>query len=253
MSSSGVLICEKLKDMFNVDVGDNITLCQLDDMGNASNSKITVKIDGVFENYMFNYVICSDSIYSQLFDGTSPTYSTYYTKIAHGGDAKDEFAKQAEATGAVKSISYSEQTVNTYKKSISAVNMIVVVLVACAALLAFIVLYNLNNINICERRREIATLQVLGFTSREVAMYIYRETILLTLLGCIVGVLFGTILEGFVATSAEGNFSMFGREIHALSYIVSCVITCIFCFFVMFIMRRKFEAVDMVESLKSNE
>ena len=126
-------------------------------------------------------------------------------------------------------------------------------MVACAALLAFIVLYNLNNINICERRREIATLQVLGFNSREVTMYIYRETIILTLLGCIVGMLFGLLLEGFVVSSAEGNMMMFGREIHALSFAISCVITIIFSCAVMFIMRRKFDQVDMVESLKSTE
>ena len=252
-SENGVLICEKLKDMFGIDVGDNITLCEQDDLGNASNNRITVKVEGVFENYLFNYVICSNHVYSQLFNDAEPNYSTYYAKLNTNNVSKDSFTELAKNTGAVSSVSYSEQTVNTYKKSISAVNMIVVVLVACAALLAFIVLYNLNNINICERRREIATLQVLGFTSHEVAMYIYRETILLTLLGCVVGMFFGVVLEGFVATSAEGTYSMFGREIHALSFAIACVITCVFSGFVMFLMRHKFECVDMVESLKSNE
>ena len=252
-SENGVLICEKLKDLLGIDVGENITLCQQDDLGNASNNRITVKVEGVFENYLFNYVICSSKVYSQLFNNAQPNYSTYYAKLNTNNISKENFTELAKSTGAVSSVSYSEQTVNTYKKSISAVNMIVVVLVACAALLAFIVLYNLNNINICERRREIATLQVLGFTSREVAMYIYRETILLTLLGCVVGMFFGVVLEGFVATSAEGTYSMFGREIHALSFAIACVITCVFSGVVMFIMRHKFDQVDMVESLKSNE
>ena len=251
--TNGVLISEKLSILFNIEVGDDITLCQQDDMGNASNKRISAKVSGVFENYIYNYVICSASTYSELYDDAEPTYSTYYAKISQNSTSKDEFYEKAQATEAVKAITNNDETINTYKNSISAVNMVVVVLVACAALLAFIVLYNLNNINICERRREIATLQVLGFNSREVTMYIYRETIILTILGCVVGMLFGFLLEGFVTSSAEGNMMMFGREIHALSYIISCVITIAFSLFVMFVMRRKFDQVDMVESLKSTE
>lgn len=251
--TNGVLISEKLSNLFNIKVGDDITLCQQDDMGNASNKRIGAKVSGIFENYLFNYVICSASTYSELYDDAEPTYSTYYAQISENNISKDEFSERAQSTEAVKTISYNDDTISTYKNSLSAVNMVVVVLVACAALLAFIVLYNLNNINICERRREIATLQVLGFNSREVTMYIYRETIILTLLGCIVGMLFGLLLEGFVVSSAEGNMMMFGREIHALSFAISCVITIIFSCAVMFIMRRKFDQVDMVESLKSTE
>ena len=249
----GVLICEKLKIMFNLNIGDEITLCQQDDLGNASNKRITAKVNGIFENYLFNYVICSDEVYSELFDGNEPSYSTYYAKYSADTISKDEFSDLAESTEAVKSVSYNDETISTYKNSLSAVNMVVIVLVACAALLAFIVLYNLNNINICERRREIATLQVLGFNSHEVIMYIYRETIILTILGCLVGMLFGLLLEGFVVSSAEGDLMMFGREIHALSYVLSSIITIVFSCAVMFIMRRKFGQVDMVESLKSNE
>lgn len=248
----GVLITEKLKNMFNLNVGDSITLCQQDDMGNASNKKIKAQVSGVFENYLFNYVICSAETYSELFDGSEPAYTTHFAKLPSNAD-KAQFTQATEATGAVKSVSYNDETIETYKNSLSAVNMVVIVLVSCAALLAFVVLYNLNNINICERKREIATLQVLGFNRREVEMYIYRETIILTILGCFVGILFGLLLEGFVVSSAEGNMLMFGREIHALSFVISAVITIVFSLFVMFIMRRKFSQVNMVESLKSTE
>lgn len=248
----GVLITEKLKNMFGLNIGDSITLCQQDDMGNASNKKIKAQVTGVFENYLFNYCICSADTYSSLFDGKEPAYSTHFAKLPSNFD-KAQFTQTAESTGAVKSVAYNDETVETYRNSLSAVNMVVIVLVSCAALLAFVVLYNLNNINICERKREIATLQVLGFNRREVEMYIYRETIILTILGCFVGILFGLLLEGFVVSSAEGNMLMFGREIHALSFVISAVITIVFSLLVMFIMRRKFSQVDMVESLKSTE
>ena len=253
LSDSGVLICEKLANLFNVGVGDEITLCQQDDLGNASNKRITAKVSGIFENYLFNYVIATPEVYSELFDGKEPAYGTYYAKISDNKISRDEFKETVNATGAVKSVSFNSETIETYRQSLSAVNMVVVVLVACAALLAFIVLYNLNNINICERKREIATLKVLGFTEREVVMYIYRETIILTILGCLVGIAFGLLLETFVVTSAEGNLMMFGRDIHAISFALASVITVAFSLLVMFIMRRKFSKVDMVESLKSAE
>ena len=252
-SNDGVLICEKIKNMFNLEVGDEITLCKQDEMGNASSKKITVRVSGIFENYLYNYIICSEETYMKLFDSSEPTYNTYFAKLASNVSDKDEFSQLVLGTNAAKSVSYNNELIDTYRNSLSAVNMVVAVLVVCAALLAFIVLYNLNNINICERKREIATLQVLGFTRKEVTMYIYRETIILTILGCIVGILFGLLLEGFVVSSAEGNMLMFGREIHPLSFVLSALITILFSGLVMFIMRFKFDGVNMVESLKANE
>ena len=252
-SSDSVLICEKIKNMFNLEVGDEITLCKQDEMGNASSKKITARVSGIFENYLYNYIICSEETYMKLFDSSEPTYNTYFAKLASNVSDKDEFSQLVLGTNAAKSVSYNNELIDTYRNSLSAVNMVVAVLVVCAALLAFIVLYNLNNINICERKREIATLQVLGFTRKEVTMYIYRETIILTILGCIVGILFGLLLEGFVVSSAEGNMLMFGREIHPLSFVLSALITILFSGLVMFIMRFKFDGVNMVESLKANE
>ena len=251
--SDGVLVCEKLKNLYNLEVGDGITICQQDSMGNASNKKIFVKVEGFFENYLFNYIFCSPSTYSKLYDDKTPEYNTFLAKTNSENITNSDFSTISFSTSAVKSVSFKDEKISTYKTSLSAVNMVVVVLIACAALLAFIVLYNLNNINICERKREIATLKVLGFTDHEVTMYIYRETIILTLLGCLFGLLFGVFLEGFVVSSAEGNLMMFGRDIHLLSYIISSVVTIIFSCLVMFVMRRKFKKVDMVESLKSIE
>ena len=253
ISNDGVYICEKMKTVLNVDVGDEIILCTQDDMGNATSQRINAKVAGVFENYVNNYLVCSEKFYNELFETETPEFSSYYGKLKNENADRDAFAEKLKATGSVKTITYNDEVIDIYRTALSSVNMVVIVLVVCAALLAFIVLYNLNNINICERRREIATLQVLGFMRKEVEMYIYRETIVLTIVGCLVGLLFGIWLEGFVVNSAEGDYFMFGKQIHALSFLISAVITVAFSLFVMFVMRRKFDKVDMVESLKSAE
>ena len=253
LNDDGVIICEKLANVYGLNVGDEITICEQDDMGNATNRRISVKVSGIFENYVANYIIAPSKVYSKLFYDTEPQYHSYYAKLANDGANRTSFAESARATGAVKTIAYNDEAITTYRNALKSVDMVVIVLVACAAVLAFIVLYNLNNINICERRREIATLQVLGFNDREVEFYIYRETIILTLLGCAAGLIAGILLESFVVTSAEVNQVMFGRDIHLTSFLISSAITIVFSAIVMFVMRRKFTKVDMVESLKSAE
>ena len=138
-----------------------------------------------------------------------------------------------------------------FDSMISSLNYIVLVIIICAGLLAFIVLYNLTNINISERQREIATIKVLGFHKMETAMYIYRETILLTLLGCIFGLGFGVILHSFVIQTVEVDMVMFGRTIEPLSFLISAALTFAFSFLVNVVMYRKLTGISMVESLKS--
>ena len=134
---------------------------------------------------------------------------------------------------------------------ISSLNYVVLVIIVCAGLLAFVVLYNLTNINISERQREIATIKVLGFYKMETAMYIYRETILLTLLGCLFGLGFGVILHMFVIQTVEVDLVMFGRTIAPLSYGIAAALTFVFSFLVNVVMYRKLTGISMVESLKS--
>ncbi len=253
IDDSGVLVNEKLLSALSLNVGDEITLLTTDDMGNSTNHSIKAKISGYFENYVSNYVICTPKFYSELNFNQEPKYKSYFAKLADGDEGRDSFANKAKETGGVKTISYNDEVIETYRNALRSVDMVVVILVVCAALLAFVVLFNLNNINICERKREIATLKVLGFNRHEIVMYIYRETIILTILGCIVGLLFGIWLETFVVVSAEVDYVMFGRQIHAMSYVIAALITIVFSAIVMLFMRRKFSAVDMVESLKSNE
>ncbi len=142
---------------------------------------------------------------------------------------------------------------HTYKESLAVVNRVVAILIVAAALLAFIVLYNLTNINIEERIREIASLKVLGFTRHEVDAYVFREIALLAVFGALFGLVLGTYLEGFVVQTAEIDLVMFGRAIHAPSYWFAFGLTLVFSLLVYVAMRPKLKNIDMVESLKSVE
>ena len=134
---------------------------------------------------------------------------------------------------------------------IQSLDAVVVVLIVCAGMLAFIVLYNLTNINVTERQREIATIKVLGFYDKEVNAYIYRETVLLTILGCAVGLVLGVFMHSFVIQTAEVDMVMFGRRLHPASFVWSAVLTMLFSVFVNLVMYKKMQKISMVESLKS--
>jgi len=153
--------------------------------------------------------------------------------------------------GDVSTVAFIDETIDTYRSMLSVVDLVVVVLIVSAGLLAFIVLYNLTNINIGERVREIASLKVLGFTKREVYAYIFREIALLSVMGDVLGMVLGTFLATFVVTTAEVDYVMFGRQIHPLSYVWSFAITLGFTALILLLMRKKLDKVDMVESLKS--
>ena len=175
-----------------------------------------------------------------------------YASLPDGAD-RDAFSDDTLALDDVKTVTYNDETIDSYRTMLKTVDSVVVVLVVAAALLAFVVLYNLTNINITERAREIATLKVLGFTPREVDAYIFRETMLLSVIGAVVGMLLGVVMEGFVITTAEVDQVMFGRDIHAVSFVIAFALTLLFSLIVAVAMRKKLRRINMVESLKSNE
>ncbi len=252
LSTEGVVVTEKLANTLDAGVGDVITLATQDDMGNATNETYELTVGAIMENYLYNYVFVTPQTYEAVF-GEAPDYTSFYVTMGEDEDARASFNEQARAIDGVKTIAYNDETIDTYRTMLRSVDMVVVVLILSAAALAFIVLYNLTNISITERAREIATLKVLGFLPREVDMYIYRETMLLSVVGCLLGLVFGVFLEGFVVVTAEVDQAMFGREIHLLSYVLAFVLTMVFTAVVMLVMRRKLAGIDMVESLKSNE
>ena len=252
LGENGVVLAEKLANELGVRVGDTVRLAEQDETGNATATTFDLEVTGIMENYIYSYVFIGPELYERM-EGEAPAFSTYYAVTNADPLVRAQFNDEARAIDGVNTVAYNDETIDSYKKMLRSVGLIVIVLVVAAAALAFIVLYNLTNINITERQREIATLKVLGFTPREVSAYIYRETMLLSIIGCLVGLVFGVFLEGFVVVTAEVDQVMFGRTIHAASYLIAFLLTMLFAVFVMLAMRRKLARVDMVESLKSNE
>ena len=190
---------------------------------------------------------------AQREDGKPARMNAIYANITHDTDTRSRLDEQLRASSAVKTLGYNDEVIDTYRTMLRSVDLIVVVLVVSAAALAFIVLYNLTNINIEERIREIATLKVLGFTRRETNAYIFREIALLAIIGAALGLVLGVFLEGFVVTTAEVDQVMFGRTIHPPSFVWGFVLTLVFSAASMLLMLPKLARIDMVESLKSNE
>ena len=250
IDDEGVLISEKLATKLGVSVGDSIAIYDEDAIGNATGNGREVRVSGIMENYVAQYVLMSPALYESTM-GEAPSYATLLANVAEGDDVREVFSDDVLAMDGVKTVTYNDETINSYRSMLKSVDSVVVVLVVAAALLAFVVLYNLTNINITERVREIATLKVLGFTPHEVNAYIYRETMLLSLIGAFVGLFLGIAMEGYVVITAEVDQVMFGREIHALSFVIAFALTMLFSVIVTLAMKFKLKKIDMVESLKS--
>ena len=251
LDGEGAIISEKLARQLGVSVGDTVQLYDEDDIGNLTGQPHDARVAGIMENYVSQYVYVTAQVYRDMM-GQEPSFSTVYASLPGGAD-RDAFSDDTLALDDVKTVTYNDETIDSYRTMLKTVDSVVVVLVVAAALLAFVVLYNLTNINITERSREIATLKVLGFMPREVDAYIFRETMLLSVIGAVVGMLLGVVMEGFVITTAEVDQVMFGRDIHAVSFVIAFALTLLFSLIVAVAMRKKLRRINMVESLKSNE
>ena len=251
-----VLVTEKAAATLGLHVGDELTLYRQDGMGNATGGGARARITGIVENYVGNMVYVGPEAWRQAAaqdDGMDAelAYRTTYAVTPDGQRARDDLSAALREVPHLSTVGFSAISIDTYSTMLSSINLIVVVLIVSAAALAFIVLYNLTNINIGERVREIATLKVLGFTRGEVNAYIFREIAILSLVGDLFGLALGTWLEGFVITTVEVDVVMFGRIIHPLSYLYAFLLTLVFSGVVVLAMRGRLDRVDMVESLKS--
>ncbi len=226
--------------------GDVLTINESD------TKKCEVTLTAAFENYPNHYVYMTESTYIDLF-GEEPEYNAIYFTHDLGEDGEDGLAERLLETDGVLAISFSTSVMQTYQNMLTALNYVIWVIIAAAGALAFIVMYNLTNINITERIREIATLKVLGFFDKEVDAYIFRENILLTFLGTAAGLVLGVFLAKFVITTAEVDFVMFGRDIYLGSYVLSALLTIGFSVLVTLVMHKRLKKVDMIEALKSVE
>ncbi len=245
---TGVTLSEKTADMLNVSVGDTITIEEGDD-GDPKE----VQVEGIVENYVQHYAFMTSETYSRIF-GEEPEYNYFYVKYE---DTSEDYEKSFSAymleNEACAGVSLTSDLEDQIVDMLDTLNLVIWVLIIAAALLACVVLYNLNSINITERRRELATLKVLGFSNMEVAMYIYRENIILTLIGIVAGAVLGTFLHLFTISTVEVDLMMFGRNIGIGSYLICAVLTAVFSLLVNLVMYSHFKKIDMVESLKSVE
>lgn len=254
LGDDSAVFAEKLADQLGVRPGDTVILYEADAVGNAVGDGFPVKVGAVAEYYVTPPVIMTPAYYRQVF-GEGPVYNTALALEAPGADPSeaDRVAAALQKVPGVTTVSPVDDAIEYYRTALGSVNAVVAVLIAAAALLAFVVMYNLTNINIEERKREIATLKVLGFSPREVDAYIFRETMIIAAIGSLAGLALGVYLEAFVVTTAEVDVVMFGREIHVLSFAMAFVLSMAFAAVASFTMRRKLDRIDMVESLKSVE
>lgn len=244
--SDGVIATEKLAKLLGIKTGDEITL-QISDGVNK-----TVRIAGITEHYASHYLYMSESDYKEIF-GKLPVYNMVYFTNGITENENDSFSEAMLSHDGVLSVMMKSGSASSFSDMVKILDLVIVVLIASAGALAFVVLYNLSNVNITERIREIATLKVLGFYDGEVSSYVFRENIILSLMGGAVGLLLGVSLCQFVIQTAEIDEVMFGRNIHPLSFVYAFVITVIFSLVVNLIMTGVLKKISMVESLKSVE
>lgn len=247
LDDSGAVLTEKMAKELDVKPGDTITICD-EDRGD-----LKVEISAVCENYMGHYLYMTPAYYEKVY-GETPDYNSIFYKTADRiTEEAERIGEEALALPGTLSISYTTDLKEQVDNMLGALDAVIAVLIISAGMLAFVVLYNLNNINITERQRELATLKVLGFYNGEVAMYVYRENIVLTILGAIFGIILGKILHGFIIVTVEIESVMFGRNIDLSSFVYGFLLTLLFSLLVNGAMYFKLKKINMVESLKSVE
>jgi putative ABC transport system permease protein len=237
------VINNAIADDYDIEVGDEIIV------RNSDMDEIKLTVSGIFENHVYNYVFISPETYEEQLGG-APEYASIYFNLKSGLDAHEELAKIMAMDGAA-SVTINQDSRQRVSQMMNSLNYIILVVILAAAALAFIVLYNLTNINITERIREIATIKVLGFFKNETAFYVFRENRVLTAIGIIVGLGLGVLLHSFVMSQIKVDMVSFDVYISPLSYIYSIILTFVFNFGVNIIMSRKLENINMAESLKS--
>ena len=242
----GAAISEKTATMLGVKEGDTVQLKKGDDI-------VDVKISIIVENYVRHYLYLAPDLYEELF-GERPDYNQLLMKYQDTSSTYETALGEKIMTyDSVAAISFTSDLIDQIDNMLRSLDIVIVVLIVSAGLLAFVVLYNLNNINITERQRELATLKVLGFYDGEVASYVYRENMVLTLFGIVAGMGIGTFLHHYVIQTVEVDLMMFGRNVFPRSYGWSALITLAFALFVNFMMFYRLRKIDMIESLKSVE
>lgn len=245
ISDNSCIISEKTAKLLDIDVGDKISLLDND------NNKYDIKVSYIIKNYINQYLYINKNTYNNLFNNYK--INSVLISLKDKDKNSKEFDKKYISNGYALTIVDNDDMKNSMNDMLGSIDSIVAILIIAAASLAFVVLYNLSNINISERKREIATLKVLGFYPSEVDKYINRETVLLTILGIGIGLLFGSYLSHFIISTCEPDYIMFDRHVYTLSYFYSLFITVIFTIIVTIVTHFNLKKINMVTSLKNVE
>lgn len=247
LNSEGVIISEKLSELYDLKVGSTLTLKQ------ATGQEALVKVTGIMENYLLHYVFMTDTFYAQIFKETPVANTVLSSTTDTSKKTEENLFNEISKVPGVNNVVFTSFHIATFQDSIDALTFVVLVLILSAAALVFVVLFSLTSINIEERKRELATLKVLGFKKFELISYIFKEGIILTILGAFLGLLLGYFLHSYIISTMEIDVLMFGRIIRWQSYLYSFLLTLFFATIVNSIMIYQINKIDMISSLKSIE
>jgi putative ABC transport system permease protein len=246
LDDEGIILTEKFSKLINKKVGDTVVI-------SINDKDVKAKVSAITEHYIQHYIYMSPDYYEKI-TGEELTFNSFYGLLNNISETYEnntsdtlQTIKEINSTGFKNNISID------YDKSMESINSVVLVLIVSAGVLAFVVIYNLTNINISERKRELATIKLLGFFNNELAAYIYRENILLTIIGSLTGILMGIGLNNLVLSTAETNVIMFLNKISPVYFVYSVLLTILFSIVVNLAMYKRFDKIDMIESLKSAE
>ena len=247
LPEDGVLLTDKAAQLLGVEAGDNITLKDTDE------NETNVKVTNVVENYVYHYIYMSKSMYENLYDKSFDSNVILTKDFNLDNETEDNFVKDLMNMPEVASVTRISTAMNMMNDTMKSLNYVVVILIVSAGLLAFVVLYNLSNVNISERIRELATIKVLGFYDKEVYLYITRETIILTAIGLVLGLVAGYFLDFFILETCEINMLRFRKFVAPLSFVFAALITILFTIIVNIVTYFALKKINMIERLKSVE
>lgn len=242
--SEGIVISEKLSRLLGVSKGDTVTV------GEMETARDFV-VSGICENYAYNYVFMSKDAYLTAYR-TAPSYNAYLINTVNS-DMNETISEDMLSYDGVLGLSYNDDTRSHFNDIMGSLNYIVYVIILSAGLLAFVVLYNLTNINVNERVRELATIKVLGFTDLETAQYIYRENMISTFIGTALGLIGGVFLGRFVVRTAEVEMVMFAPDIAPWCFVSAACLTIVFALLVNFALYFRLKKINMATSLSAME
>lgn len=247
LPKDGAILSQKAAQLLDVKKGDTV---QVQD---ANHHRYTVKVSGITENYAGHFIYLQQAYYQHL-RPEQYAATTWLTKLKPQTKSQEKkLARRLLATKEVVNVAYMSTQIDAVDQQTASLRPIVLIFIVLSGLLSFVVLYNLTNINVSERIRELSTIKVLGFFDNEVTMYIVRENIVLTLFGIIAGLGFGNLLTLFILHQAETSVMVFPLIISATGYLTAIVMTILFTVIVMVVTHFRLKHVDMIEALKANE